>query len=144
MFPEPAWNNCVPVLCGFDSPASSTYTLTKYVDPNSVGIQSVAFVFQVLLSGAVRSSVVSTVGLPPAASWYICTIELVAAGFTAGISPELCHTLSPRINSGDGILSLKACLLASGAVLVTPKPSFFHKKSTLVLSASAITFQLLH
>src|SRR5210317_2610630 len=90
------------------SPAVCMYTLTIYVLPNCGGIHPVSPVFQVLFAVAVLSSVHSTTLAPV----YTCTMLLVLLGFTPGILPDCCQTLSPRISSGLGIASLGASLLA--------------------------------
>ena len=48
-------------------------------------------------------------------------------GLTVGISPDEDQIVSPRINSGLGILSFAANLLNTVSVLVAPRPSFLNR-----------------
>src|SRR6056300_653465 len=97
--------------------------LTRYVDPNSGGIQSVVPVFQVLFAVAVLSSVHSTVVAPV----YTVTTPALLPGFVEGILSACCQTLSPRNSNGLAILSLAASLFALVSVLVAAKPSFLNR-----------------
>ena len=132
----PLSNICVPVDSGFVALALSAYTLTKYVAPNSGGIQSIILVFQVGYTLPIGVVVVSATAFMLSTPLYAITISDTAVAI-AGILEDWVQTMSPRNREGLATDSLLGLLFVPRSVFATPK-TFLYNRSTFWVSDTAM------